>query len=60
MLWAAILNDCGDRKPEKCWMVGDRVEDEQVADAAGINFMAADIVRARFMGGDRAGVVSLD
>ena len=32
----------------KCWMVGDRPEDEKAAVAAGINFIAADVWRAKF------------
>lgn len=37
--------------PDECWMVGDRPEDEQAADSAGINFMWADIWRERFISG---------
>jgi D-glycero-D-manno-heptose 1,7-bisphosphate phosphatase len=32
----------------KCWMVGDRPEDEKAAETAGINFIAADVWRAKF------------
>jgi D-glycero-D-manno-heptose 1,7-bisphosphate phosphatase len=32
----------------KCWMVGDRPEDEKAAVAAGINFIAADVWRHKF------------
>lgn len=32
----------------KCWMVGDRPEDEKVAVAAGVNFIAADLWRDKF------------
>ena len=32
----------------KCWMVGDRREDEKAAVAAGINFIAADVWRDKF------------
>lgn len=34
--------------PSETWFVGDREEDEGAAEAAGTNFMSADIVRARF------------
>ncbi|MEG4201735.1 HAD-IIIA family hydrolase [Microcoleus sp. Pol12A5] len=32
----------------KCWMVGDRPEDEKAAEAMGINFIAADVWRGKF------------
>jgi D-glycero-D-manno-heptose 1,7-bisphosphate phosphatase len=32
----------------KCWMVGDRPEEEKPAVAAGINFIAADVWRDKF------------
>jgi len=32
----------------KCWMVGDRPEDEKAAVAAGINFITADVWRDKF------------
>jgi D-glycero-D-manno-heptose 1,7-bisphosphate phosphatase len=32
----------------QCWMVGDRPEDEQAAEARGINFIAADVWRDKF------------
>lgn len=32
----------------ECWMVGDRPEDEQAAEAKGINFTAADVWRDKF------------
>jgi D-glycero-D-manno-heptose 1,7-bisphosphate phosphatase len=51
MLRAAILNHCGDKKPKDCWMIGDRPEDEEAADSAGVSFMAADIFRDRFTKG---------
>lgn len=35
----------------KSWMIGDRSEDEQVAAAAGLNFMWADVWRMRFTPG---------
>lgn len=34
-----------------CWMVGDRLEDEQAAKAFGCNFMAGDILRSRYLPG---------
>jgi D-glycero-D-manno-heptose 1,7-bisphosphate phosphatase len=37
--------------PSNCWMIGDRPEDEKAADAAGVNFMAADVWRERFRKG---------
>ena len=37
--------------PDKSWYVGDRLEDEQAAAAAGINFMWADVWRDRFTPG---------
>jgi len=36
---------------DECWMVGDRPEDEGAAEAAGVNYMAADIWRDRFRPG---------
>lgn len=32
----------------KCWMVGDRPEDEKAAEAMGMNFIAADVWRDKF------------
>ncbi len=32
----------------KCWMVGDRPEDEKAAETAGINFIAPDVWRDKF------------
>lgn len=37
--------------PSQTWMVGDRPEDEQAAEAAGVQFMAADVVRDRYRPG---------
>lgn len=37
--------------PSQTWFVGDRPEDEQAAESAGTQFMAADIVRARYLPG---------
>nr|WP_263012676.1 HAD-IIIA family hydrolase [Laspinema sp. D3d] len=37
--------------PSQTWFIGDRPEDEQAAEAAGTQFMAADIVRARYLPG---------
>jgi D-glycero-D-manno-heptose 1,7-bisphosphate phosphatase len=34
-----------------CWMIGDRLEDEQAAKAFGCNFMAGDILRSRHLPG---------
>ena len=34
-----------------CWMIGDRLENEQAAKAFGCNFMAADILRSRYLPG---------
>ena len=49
---AALMNDdfCID-DIEAIWMIGDRPEDKGSAEAAGINFMWADIVRNRFIPG---------
>ena len=33
---------------DQCLMVGDRPEDEKAAETAGINFIAADVWRAKF------------
>lgn len=41
--------DCA--KSENIWMIGDRLEDEQAASAAGINFIWADTWRSRFCKG---------
>ncbi|MEB3831892.1 HAD-IIIA family hydrolase [Phormidium sp. CCY1219] len=38
--------------PGETWFIGDRPEDEQAAEAAGTNFMAADILRLRFQQSD--------
>ena len=38
-------------QPQDCWMVGDRVEDEQAAAAAGVSFCPADVWRSRFCAG---------
>ncbi|MCT7968980.1 HAD hydrolase-like protein [Laspinema sp. D1] len=37
--------------PSKTWFIGDRPEDEQAAESAGTQFIAADIVRARYLPG---------
>lgn len=37
--------------PSQTWFVGDRPEDEGAAEAAGVQFMAADIVRDRYCPG---------
>ena len=37
--------------PSKTWFVGDREEDTAAAEAAGVEFMAADIVRDRYAKG---------
>jgi D-glycero-D-manno-heptose 1,7-bisphosphate phosphatase len=49
MLQAAAMNyGLHITELEDCWMVGDRPEDEQCAQNAGINFMWADIWRERW------------
>lgn len=37
--------------PSQTWFIGDRPEDEKAAEAAGTNFMAADVVRDRYLPG---------
>jgi D-glycero-D-manno-heptose 1,7-bisphosphate phosphatase len=41
MIYAAILNHCGENQLEECLYVGDRTEDIQAAKAASIQFMWA-------------------
>lgn len=50
MIKAAILNHHGNSMPSDCWMVGDRPEDEKCAEAAGIKFVWASVVHAKFAG----------
>lgn len=50
MLRLAIAYSGGN--PNECWTIGDRPEDEKAAEAAGVNFMAADIWRERFRDGE--------
>lgn len=40
-----------DRRLADCWFVGDRPEDEQAAEAAGVNFLHAEVWRDRFRPG---------
>jgi D-glycero-D-manno-heptose 1,7-bisphosphate phosphatase len=42
MIYAAILNHCGENQPEECLYVGDRNEDFEAAAAVGVRFMWAD------------------
>jgi histidinol phosphatase-like enzyme len=39
-----------DLEIEQCWMVGDRNEDQQCAEAAGIKFVWASVMHAEFAG----------
>lgn len=50
MIKAAILNHHGDTMPNNCWMIGDRPEDEACASAAGIKFIWASVMHAKFAG----------
>jgi len=50
MIKAAILNHYGNGMPDDCWMVGDRPEDQQCAEAAGVKFMWASVMHAKFAG----------
>jgi D-glycero-D-manno-heptose 1,7-bisphosphate phosphatase len=50
MIKAAILNHHGDTMPNSCWMIGDRPEDEACALAAGIKFIWASVMHAKFAG----------
>jgi len=50
MIKAAILNHYGSGMPEDCWMIGDRPEDEACALAAGIKFVWASVMHAKFAG----------
>ena len=48
MIKAGILNHYGNAIPSNCWMIGDRPEDEQAAAAAGIKFIWASVLHAKF------------
>jgi D-glycero-D-manno-heptose 1,7-bisphosphate phosphatase len=50
MIKAAILNHYGNGMPDDCWMIGDRPEDEACAAAAGIKFIWASVLHAKFAG----------
>ncbi|UYD38967.1 HAD hydrolase-like protein [Tolypothrix sp. PCC 7601] len=46
-----FINRCWISEDDECWMVGDRKEDKEAADNLGINYLAADIWRSRFLPG---------
>lgn len=48
MIKAGILNHHGNAIPSNCWMIGDRPEDEACASAAGIKFIWASVMHAKF------------
>jgi D-glycero-D-manno-heptose 1,7-bisphosphate phosphatase len=50
-----------DLKTENCWMIGDRSEDQQCAEAAGVKFIWASVMHAKFAGsGMRDNCLHLD
>lgn len=46
-----FIDECWILEDSECWMIGDRPEDEEAASNLGINYLAADVWRSRFLPG---------